>query len=223
MKNNKKQDNKRTSFLLAKPIIKFDLYHGIIWRFEWIKAFIPTRLYLMYNRDLVYKHSNAAAAFTVRRHLSAVIFMKLRHPQPLTPHSRSLSLEIGLSGVPQQNRCSTFELDSESGKSDYREGKLDSDVKRLKPRRGSVACVAGARSRSAAVGEGGGGGEEEEQRLVPPPVVASSPRRAWFLTRYSAPEQDDTSAGNMASYLQVRPRTPLLPLTTCPLCRGVAV
>lgn len=131
----------------------------------------------MHNRDLVYKHTNAAAAFKVRRHLSAVIFMKLRHPQPLTPHSRSLSLETGLSGVSQQNRCSTFELDSESGKSDYREGKLDSDVKRLKPRRGSVACVAGARSRSAAVGEGGGG-EEEEQRLVPPPVVASSPHRA---------------------------------------------
>lgn len=36
-------------------------------------------------------HLNAAAAFTVRRHLSAVIFIKLRHSQPLAPH-RSLSL-----------------------------------------------------------------------------------------------------------------------------------
>lgn len=41
---------------------------------------------------------------------------------------------------------------------------------------------------------------------------SSLPRwtRAWVLTRCSATEQDDTSAENMASYLQVRPRTPLV-------------
>lgn len=126
----------------------------------------------MHEHDLVgeqmrFKHLNAAAAFTVRRHLSAVIFIKLRHSQPLAPR-RPLSLKRR-AGVSSQNRFSPFELDSECGKSDYREGKLDSDVKGLKSRRGSVACAAGARSRSAA-----GGGGEEEQRLVPPPVVASS-------------------------------------------------
>lgn len=130
----------------------------------------------MHDHDLLcekmwFKHLNAAAAFTVRRHLSAVIFIKLRHSQPLAPH-RSLS-HTRRTGVSSQNRCSPFELDSECGKSDYREGKLDSDVKGLKSRRGSVACAAGARSQSAAAAVGEAG-EEEEQRLVPPPVVASS-------------------------------------------------
>ena len=99
---------------------------------------MPTRLHFMHNHELpVSERSNAAAAFTVRRHL-AVIFMKLRHPQSLAPLSLSLSLSFFLYlsyrtvGVSQPNPCGTFELDSESGKSDYREDKLDSDVKRIK-------------------------------------------------------------------------------------------
>lgn len=53
-----------------------------------------------------------------------------------SPSRRSLSLSRSLFyrsvGVSQQGRCSTYELDSESAKSDYREGKLDSDVKGFK-------------------------------------------------------------------------------------------
>lgn len=183
------ENNKRTSL-----IHKSDICYGAICKFERIRALIPTRL------CVTLKRSSGVYVTCPPLYLWNCVIS--------SPWHRSLPLLCYRTvGVSQQNRCSTFELDSESDKSDYRGGKLDSDAKRLQLRRGSIACVAGARSRSAAVGEGG---EEEEQRLAPPPVVAASVDRAWFLTRSSATEQDDTSAGNMASYLQVRPATPLV-------------
>lgn len=165
----------------------------------------------MSDHDLVcvqmwFKHLNAAAAFTVRRHLSAVIFIKLRHSQPLALH-RSLS-HTRRTGVSSQNRCSPFELDSECGKSDYWEGKLDSDVKGLKPD-GAASRVLLARAhgrQQQSVKQ-----EEKKKSSDSCHLRLSLPRwtRAWVLTRCSATEQDDTSAENMASYLQVRPPTPL--------------